>query len=477
MWIKEIATYGHDSVREYILIYKLIHFGEIIYRGPDFSVIWGFLSPIYYYIIAPVILIGRFHPLSLPIFTLIINLFTLILIIYVLNKTINFKTAIIGGVLYGFSFIVILQAAYGLNPNLMPIWSILLVISIYKILNNSINYYSVVGLGISISMLLSFHPSGLFIIPGLLALFIINYKGIKLNKKYILVFFITIFIFLIVPYSIQEKKFNYWTIKQTIKYVQSSQDNTEDLNDGFINSIVVISKNTTNSIFLVNSNLSVIFFAILFILLIRDNYLYFKTKENKSFKLQIAVLLLFYIITFVIIVPFKTRDLYEWWFHTVYIPIITLYISIYIGRILNKYSIFVFSILYLALNIHLFLEHVPEVDSYMGTHLRALVISQHINEYVNDYQNDNNYTRFKILGSSYKPFNYDLWYNENDSTKKQKYLEHLIWDIDQQYNILFYVESNEFMDAKRIRDTKVRHGLENVKNIYTDEKGSVFKFY
>jgi predicted membrane-bound mannosyltransferase len=82
----QIATFGFDSSRDLILTYKMLNYGEIIYRGPVFSVIWGFVSPIYYYLLFPFHVLFNFNPNTSSFVGAIFGLLTVVIAFYAAKK-------------------------------------------------------------------------------------------------------------------------------------------------------------------------------------------------------------------------------------------------------------------------------------------------------------------------------------------------------------------------------------------------------
>lgn len=149
-----------DHAREFLLVYKLVNYKEIIWNGPAVSGILALLSPIYYYLITPFFLITNYHPLTLHYLTSSLDILALITLMHFLHIKYGMKASLVGGFLYAINFIFIKEASMGWNPSFLPLFTFLLLISVHKVLNSDSKYLLLIS--ISLSMLLSLHASGFF---------------------------------------------------------------------------------------------------------------------------------------------------------------------------------------------------------------------------------------------------------------------------------------------------------------------------
>src|SRR5688572_18835610 len=104
---EDFTTFGHDNSRDNILAFKMFSYGEIIFTGPVFSVIWGYMSPLYYYLLYPFYLAFKFSPMSAPVASMVANITTLGLLAYASYKLYGKASAFISIILFGFSVYII----------------------------------------------------------------------------------------------------------------------------------------------------------------------------------------------------------------------------------------------------------------------------------------------------------------------------------------------------------------------------------
>lgn len=461
--IVNLASWSHDNSRDVILIYKLFTYHEIIWRGPVFSVIWGFLSPIFYYLIAPVYWILNYSPLAPGLFFLLINFLTLVLLFYVVKKIYGLKVSLILGILYGFSFSVIKEGAYGLNPNFVPLFVILFFYSLYQIISLKKSKYLIL-LAFSSSMLISFHPGGFFTLAALPVLY---FKFMpKFKFKEIISSFFTFLIFGIFPYALIEKKFDFWNLKQIIKYVQQgSAEAPKDVSriHSFLNFWFIYLKNISLVIFATDN---LIFLFLTSVLVVFICYLIFANRKKLLVIDRVLIItIVIYIFLFGLLIKFEASQGLTWWFHTCLIPLTLILIARALGYVSYKFLIPFLSI-FVFFNILGFAKYTPPLDTYLVSKLSVQKIV-----------NDSNGEDFDVYGSDDEPIDYMVWYFEKDPLLKQNYYKWVKWAKKKDSKLVYYLESfDSSMSFESSKQTiKDKHGLINEE--YLGKVGESVKIY
>lgn len=451
-----LASWSHDNSRDMNKIYKLFTYGELIWRGPVFSVVWGFLSPIYYYILAPFYWITNYHPLTPGSFSLFVNFITLLILYYVVKNIYNYKTALIVSVIYGFSFIIIKEGAYGLNPNLVPPFTVLFIYSLYKILISKKPLYLIL-LAFCSSMLISFHPGGVFALPSLLILYFIFKPKFKIKTWVSSVF--TFGLFGVIPYAIVEKKFDLWNVKQIMKYFrEGSVEAPVDVSffQSVLNFVYIYIKNISLVLF-GNANpyfvvVTIFLFVLIFWLIRKKKY-----KITEMDKIML-VILSSYLATFGLILTFEASQTLTWWFHTSLIPVTVILLSRYLSLLPNRF-LYSLSVLFIALNFYAFYSYVPPLDTYKVSKRAVEIIKA-----------DANGEEFDIYGSDERPINYLVWYFEKDPEQKERYYSWVKWDKKKDSSLVYYLES---FDSTTKFETKKPEIMEKHKLFKVEEIDSV----
>lgn len=203
-WLNH-QNFTQDQVRDYLFIKNLIdnrHF--LIKLGPSTSVANNFsLPPLYYYFYLLTQLIGKGYFYSMDLLIIFAESFTPIILFYLLSKCTSKRLLIVTLCgLYALSPHVIIYSTSSWNPNLLPIFSSLLIAGSCRFLIQK-SYPSLVLAILSFFILLNLHFSFFIFVPLFLILIFLAILRIKKTYPYLILSFILIFI-LISPYLIGE---------------------------------------------------------------------------------------------------------------------------------------------------------------------------------------------------------------------------------------------------------------------------------
>lgn len=460
--IQDLVTFENDNGRDMILILKLYKFHEIIYRGPEFSLIWGFLSPIYYYILAIPIITSNFNPAAAGVFTLILNSITLFLIMYFCNKIINLKAALISGILYSTSFLVILEAGKGFNTCFLPPLSVLFLFLSYEIFVKKI-YSKIKWISLVLALLLSFHLSGFFFVPILIISYFI-YRP-KFKKMDIVKSFGIFFIVGVLPYLIQEKKNNWFSIKQFIEYLHTKPTESISIFSSINNFFLAVFKNIELNFFY-SDNLYLDFLSVIIILVIVNQMVnYFKnTQKIESYT---AFIICLYLFIFSVLVKFNSTNTQNQWFQPTFIPLLCIFLATTISitkvRVIQyvSYTIILVSV---VLNLYSYYNYIPSFDK-ISYHKKVLELIQK-DAYSEIYDTFPNHSRYKYLS----------YYYETDPILKNHHFERVNWaNYKPDKNLIYY-----FYFIGRTNDLPIidrnKLGFTKMESIYKDSDLIVYRF-
>ncbi len=434
---------------------------EWVYRGPVFSVVWGYLSPVYYYLLFPFHYFSKFHPLSSPFASVIFNLAAIALAGFFTYKIFGKISALFVLILMGFSSSYLMKSYDGLNPTLIPPFAVLGFYSLYKVLNGHIRtYFSL--LAFCLAMMIALHPSGAFWLLPLVSLYFI-YKP-KIGFKSLIFPSLIFGVFGILPYIIQEKKLAWWTIKQFIAYIKSGQ--TQDLQptmwNYFSNFIVGTSKNISSVLFYSESNWSIIISIFILLFITIKAFGIFKNKNKYNYS---AFFLFTYLLNFGLLVKFAEPDSNMKWFYAIFIPLFLIFLGISLAKIFHsKYWVFsvLFIIVFLTINLNAYFNITPEVDTYSYQKIVASVLKK-----------DSQGSDFDIYGLNPEPTYYMMWYVENDSNLKEKYFSWIKWAKEKDSDLVYFVQASYDLKQEKLESIANEHGIENItpKILYISESG------
>jgi len=162
--IDEYMTFLGDEGRDAIIVRRLLVDFDPILIGPGTSIGNMYLGPLYYYMMAPFLLISNFSPAGPAIGVALLAIVTVWLVWYVGRMWFGRFPAILSAFLYAISPAVIVYSRSSWNPNIMPFFSLLLIYSVWKFWSKREYRWIVIALVCSAAVLQS-HYLGLILIP------------------------------------------------------------------------------------------------------------------------------------------------------------------------------------------------------------------------------------------------------------------------------------------------------------------------
>jgi 4-amino-4-deoxy-L-arabinose transferase-like glycosyltransferase len=195
--IGDLLHFYYDQGRDALVIWKLWHHKDIFLVGPVTGLAGIFLGPFYYYLIAPLYLVGGGNPVYPAVFLAVLATIAVYLVYYLGWKFHSRQTGLIAAIIAGFSYFIVLTSRWLANPNPILLASILLFLSMWKITEGKskkwwIAIFFLVGLSLQLEA-----ASAVFYLPILLV-FIIWQKG-RLPKGKILLISLCLFLSTFIP--------------------------------------------------------------------------------------------------------------------------------------------------------------------------------------------------------------------------------------------------------------------------------------
>lgn len=161
----DLLGFYYDQGRDALVIWKLWNEGKPFLIGPITGLKGIFLGPFYYYLIAPLYLIGGGDPVYPAVFLAFLSTLAL-LVIYCLGWKMHSRAAgIIAATIGGFSYYIVTTSRWLSNPNPILLSSSLFLLSLWKIVSGGSKYWWVIA---SLLVGISLHfesASAVFYIP------------------------------------------------------------------------------------------------------------------------------------------------------------------------------------------------------------------------------------------------------------------------------------------------------------------------
>jgi len=215
--LEEFITFLGDEGRDAIIIKRIITFEHFPALGPVSSVGQVFLGPFFYYLKAPFLALFKLNPVGLAFGSAFYSTIGLIFVYFILKK-INKNTAYIFLVLATFSWVLIHNARFSWNPNLLPYFSFFTLYFTSLFFEKNLYFPFFAGMFFSFSTQL--HYLAFLLTPTFLFFILFNYKKVLkdffLFLKKIFLFF-TGFIIFYLPLILFEIKNNFLNTKNFIR--------------------------------------------------------------------------------------------------------------------------------------------------------------------------------------------------------------------------------------------------------------------
>jgi 4-amino-4-deoxy-L-arabinose transferase-like glycosyltransferase len=179
-------TFLGDEGRDVIIVRRLLTEAHPPLIGPGTSIGNMYLGPLYYYMMAPGLLLAGFSPIGPAIGVAILGIVTIWLVWYVGKSWFGKTAGLIASGLYAISPTVIIYSRSSWNPNIMPFFALLSIFSIWKVWKEE-KYNWLLVLGLSFSGVIQSHYLGLLLVPPLFLFWLltfIRFKNWYLIKKW-----------------------------------------------------------------------------------------------------------------------------------------------------------------------------------------------------------------------------------------------------------------------------------------------------
>jgi len=131
---RQTMQFFGDQGRDAIIAKQILIDHNLTLIGPVTSVGNMYLGPFYYYFMVPWLALTYPNPIGPAIAVAIISILTIPLLYFITKKILDQPSAIIASIFYTFSSTVTASARFSWNPNLAPLFGLLIIYSLYYLL-------------------------------------------------------------------------------------------------------------------------------------------------------------------------------------------------------------------------------------------------------------------------------------------------------------------------------------------------------
>lgn len=186
-------TFLGDEGRDVIIVRNLLVNADPILIGPGTSVGGMYLGPLYYYFMAPFLLLANFSPVGPAVGVALLGVATIYLVYLAGFEWFSKTAGLISSALFAISPTVITFSHSSWNPNIMPFFSLLSVYSIWKVWAKK-EYTWLIVCAVSFASVLQSHYLGLLLAPVVFIYWFLS----RVPRRYTIIA-ILIFLFLMSP--------------------------------------------------------------------------------------------------------------------------------------------------------------------------------------------------------------------------------------------------------------------------------------
>ena len=176
-------TFLGDEGRDVIIVRRLLVDFDLILIGPRTSIGDMYLGPLYYYMMAPALLLSAFNPVGPAIMIALFGVVTIFFVWYVTRKWFTMgnvqgvslsMSALVAAGLYAISPVVIEYSRSSWNPNIMPFFALLTIYSVWKFWHE-MKFRWLIVTGVSMAFVMQSHYLGLLLIPTIGFFWLLSY--------------------------------------------------------------------------------------------------------------------------------------------------------------------------------------------------------------------------------------------------------------------------------------------------------------
>lgn len=183
----DFLGFWFDQGRDAKVVWDIWHAHKFTLIGPTTGIEGIFLGPFYYYLITPAYILGGGNPVYPAIFLATLNVIAIYLIYRLGSEYFHPQVGLLAAFITGFSQQFVGYQRWLSNPTPLPLFAILALYSLFKILHNNNRWWWILGLCTGLSLQLE-AASATFFLPAIIVILIIFYrKSLKSNAVGLLV--------------------------------------------------------------------------------------------------------------------------------------------------------------------------------------------------------------------------------------------------------------------------------------------------
>ena len=318
--IDEYMVFLGDEGRDVIIVRRLLVNFDPILVGPGTSIGNMYLGPLYYYMMAPALVLANFSPVGPAIMIALLGVATIFFVWYAARTlfptiySIQGRTLQVGALaaalLYAISPTAIIFSRSSWNPNIMPFFALLTTWSVWKVWKEQ-NFMWLIILGISFAFVLNSHYLGLLLLP---VIFVYLLKSFVTTQgrdrvRFIKYFLISlgIFAFLMSPLVIFDARHEFRNFKAMQEFVIHRESSFKGIGEA-VSSISMVYTNMFTR--LIGGRNEIVGFVVAVVAFILSTIMIYINVVRRKFSSPILLVFL-WIVVGVVGLAFVEREIYD----------------------------------------------------------------------------------------------------------------------------------------------------------------------
>lgn len=180
--IDQYMTFLGDEGRDVLIVSRFVKHFDLMLVGPGTSVGNMYLGPLYYYLMAPSLLLAGFSPVGPAVQIAILGVATVAFVWWIGRQWWDKTAGLVAAALYAVAPTVIVYSRSSWNPNIMPFFALLCIYAIWRVWTKY-EFKWLIVLGVAYALVLQSHYLGLLLAPTLFLFWFLTFRNLRLIRN------------------------------------------------------------------------------------------------------------------------------------------------------------------------------------------------------------------------------------------------------------------------------------------------------
>jgi 4-amino-4-deoxy-L-arabinose transferase-like glycosyltransferase len=223
--LSSTITFLEDEGRDLLIMNRMIGTGLPVLLGPQTSTGSMYLGPLYYYIVTPALFLARMNPLGPIVFIALTGVLTVWLLYMFTSKWFGKLVGICSALMYAILPLPVIFTRNSWNPNLAPLFSLLIIWYLIKIIEEKeYTFKNFFLVGILSGSLIQMHYMALLFLAGVCITLIIYLRRSLLSLAKGVVFAGLGFILILSPFIAFEVRNDFVNTRAITRFIEAKEE-------------------------------------------------------------------------------------------------------------------------------------------------------------------------------------------------------------------------------------------------------------